>query len=136
MNDAALAEFLAKKFHFGQFYGKEPYDYHLNAVAASVKEQYDERLVTISWLHDILEDTECTEEVLRALFDKDIVDAVVALTKQQGMSYEEYIARVKANALAMKVKLIDSKCNMEESMKRGDMKRVRKYANQILLLAS
>jgi (p)ppGpp synthase/HD superfamily hydrolase len=136
LSEAVLAAGIAEKFHAGQLYGKEPYIYHLRAVVQSLETEYDERLVIIGWLHDIIEDTDCTEELLRALFDKDIVDAVLALSKRKGEPYEDYIARVKANPLALKVKMHDSKCNMEESLKRGDMKRVRKYANQILLLAS
>ena len=136
MNQSQLAWGLAEKFHFGQMYGKEEYTYHLAAVVTRLSEEYDDRAEVIGILHDILEDTACTECLLRELFDKDIVDAIVALSKQNGEAYDAYIARVKANPLALKIKLHDSKCNMSESLKRGDMKRVRKYANQIMLLAS
>lgn len=138
MNDVDLMMHLAFKYHAGQKYGEVDYVEHLSQVSSSVKGAYsdDERLPIIAWGHDILEDTVCTEEILRALFDKDIVNAIVAITKQRTDTYEEYLARVKANELAAKVKLHDAWCNMRESFRRGDMKRVRKYANTILALTN
>lgn len=135
MSEVTLAENLAEKFHAGQLYGALPYTHHLRAVADAVVGEYDDRLTIIALLHDILEDTSCTQALLRSLFDKDIVDAVVAISKIKGESYESYIERVKANALALKVKICDSMCNLTESLKRKDMKRVRKYSYQIHLLA-
>ena len=96
----------------------------------------DDRLPVIGLLHDILEDTAMTEAVLRSLFDKDIVNAVVALTKVADEPYEAYIERVRGNALALKVKMHDSLCNLKESMVRGDKKRILKYSKQLQLLAA
>ena len=135
MTDYPLAIAIANKFHAGQMYGKNPYSFHLEAVAKSCAEENDDRLPVVAWLHDILEDTDCKEEFLRAIFDKDIVDAVVAISKKDGEPYEFYIDRVKANSLALRVKLHDSLCNLRESLLRSDMKRVRKYSKQIGLLA-
>lgn len=136
MNDLELARTIARKFHAGQKYGNNDYMYHLEAVTEKALDDFDDRLAVIAMLHDILEDTACTLSTLHALFDKDICNAVVAVTKLfADASYEDYIARCKANPLARKVKMYDSSANMEESMRRGDMKRVLKYANQIKLLA-
>ena len=137
LEDIKLAESLAYKFNAGQRYGKEPYTKHLEAVATSVMEaERDDRLPVIGLLHDILEDTAMTEAVLRSLFDKDIVNAVVALTKVADEPYEAYIERVRGNALALKVKMHDSLCNLKESMVRGDKKRILKYSKQLQLLAA
>lgn len=138
MNDYDLAKHLAEKYHAGQKYGEMTYTYHLSMVANSVHKAYpkDERLDVIAWLHDILEDTSCTVEALRALFDDDVVKAVVALTKLKTEDRATYLARVMANPLAAKVKLHDAWCNMTESFDRNDTKRVRKYAETILALTA
>lgn len=143
-NDFALAKALAERFHQGQMYGKHPYMYHLEMVANSVSEESDERLATVAILHDILEDTSCTEGLLYSLFEDNIVKAVIALSKiSTGTGYgsviidepyEEYIARVKNNSLAKIVKMHDTLCNLKESLVRRDMNRVRKYSKQMNLL--
>jgi (p)ppGpp synthase/HD superfamily hydrolase len=134
MRELVLARAVARKFHAGQMYGKNEYMYHLEMVAASVQREYDDRLEIVALLHDILEDTDCAEITLRQLFDEDIVDAVVAITKWECLSKDDYIARVKANPLARKVKVHDSLCNLTESIIRGDTKRIVKYSKQIQLL--
>lgn len=138
MTDLELSEHLATKFHAGQMYGEWPYTTHIAHVRGSVGSHFpgDERLKIIANLHDILEDTSMTEPVLRALFDDDIVDAVVALTKLENESRSDYLFRVKSNPLALKVKLCDSLSNLHHSMKRNDMRRVRKYAEYIAYLSA
>lgn len=138
MTDLELAIHLANKFHAGQTYGSFVYTYHLGAVAQSVKAAYpgDERLEIIAWLHDILEDTACTEEILRGLFESDIVHAVVAMTMKDGQSRDEYLTRLATNPLALKVKMHDAFCNMTESFNRNDTRRVRKYAETLIKLSN
>jgi (p)ppGpp synthase/HD superfamily hydrolase len=136
MKDLELARGLAEKFHAGQMYGRHPYMYHLEMVSSALKDDGDERLAIIGMLHDMLEDTACKVELLEALFEDNIVEAVLAIThKKSWQSREEYLTEVKANPLAKKVKLVDLMMNMRESILRGDMKRVKKYAEQIALLA-
>jgi hypothetical protein len=48
-------------------------------------------------------------------FDGAIVDAVVALTRIKGEAPEVYYARVRANALARRVKLADIHDNLDPS---------------------
>ena len=135
MHESELAKIIAGKYHRGQLYGKEPYMYHLEMVASSLKKENDDRLPAIGYLHDILEDTDCKESLLRELFEDNIVSAVVALTKVEGEPYEFYIDRVKANPLALVVKMHDTLCNLSESLQRRDMKRVRKYSKQMGILS-
>ena len=134
MSDYELAHMVAQKFHAGQKYGKDSYMVHLEAVANSLKSQADDRLPVIGILHDILEDTSCSQDVLFSLFEDNVVKAVVALTKVEGEAYDHYISRVKANQLAKTVKMHDTLCNLSESLKRLDMKRVIKYSKQMQLL--
>lgn len=135
MKDLELARALAQKFHAGQMYGREPYMYHLEMVTASCGRENDDRLQVIAMLHDIIEDTDVTYDMLLMMFGKDIANAVKALTKDSGDPYAMYIDRVKENELARIVKMHDTLCNLEESMVRRDTKRIMKYSKQLQLLA-
>lgn len=134
-NDIQLAWSLVDKFHAGQLYGKKPYRSHLEEVHDSVAEgTTDDRLGVVSILHDILEDTTCTESTLRWLFEDNVVDAVVAITKKPLQTQADYLAQVKGNQMARRVKMHDSFCNMRASLMRFDAKRVKKYAAVIAYL--
>jgi (p)ppGpp synthase/HD superfamily hydrolase len=66
----------------------------------------DAKIVAV--LHDTVEDTNQTLEGLRtAGFSDTIIDAVDAITKRKGEKKREYWARVRANPLALYVKLWD-----------------------------
>lgn len=59
-------------------------------------------------LHDVVEDTDATPESLLALgVPEGVVDAVVALTKREGETYDDFVARAGAHPIARKVKLAD-----------------------------
>lgn len=136
-HDIAIAKVLADKYHAGQMYGKDPYTAHLEQVAYSVAEgTTDERMVVVAWLHDILEYTDCSVEALRILFEDNIVDAVIAITRPQDMEKQLYLQRCKANPMARMVKIHDSLCNLRASVMRFDSWRIQKYAYQINYLAS
>lgn len=127
---------MAMKAHSAQKYGDEPYWVHLDAVAKKVVTLGGQcKHMIVAWLHDILEDTNITEHDLRAAgFDNEVVTAVILLTKVHGYNYAEYIAEINENPLARLVKLADTLCNLEQSLKEDNQKRVRKYAKQVQLL--
>jgi (p)ppGpp synthase/HD superfamily hydrolase len=107
-------------------------------VAIKVKRAFpgDERLEVIAWLHDILEDTVCTYEMLLALFGDEVADAVKAMTKREDESRDDYIfLRVKPHPLARKVKLCDAFCNLHESLMRNDERRIKRYGETLGKLA-
>jgi (p)ppGpp synthase/HD superfamily hydrolase len=107
------AESLARRLHSDQFdKSGAPYSEHCRRVAAKL---INIQSKTVGWLHDVLEDTELDEGALRAQFDGAIVDAVVALTRIKGEASEVYYARVRANALALEVKLADIHDNLDPS---------------------
>lgn len=138
ITDIELSWYLATKFHAGQTYGDgKPYTTHLDSVRNIVSQmnKEDERLAIIANLHDILEDTSMTEEALRVLFDKDVIDAVVAMTKVEGVAEEDYLVQVRQNALARQVKMADSMSNLSASVKRMDIKRIKKYTRYLSALA-
>ena len=64
-----------------------------------------ERIVAI--LHDVLEDTDITEEDLKKEFTLDVVAAVVAITKLDEETYLEFVARCCKNKIAINVKRAD-----------------------------
>lgn len=67
----------------------------------------------VGLLHDIVEDTKVTEDVLRFNgYEPYIIDAVHALTRKINEPYFEYIQRVKDNHLAARVKIADAGHNL------------------------
>ncbi|MFN0086180.1 MAG: HD domain-containing protein [Blastocatellia bacterium] len=83
-------------------------------------------------LHDVVEDSDWTIELLRAEgFSEEILRTVDCLTHREGESYETFVKRVKTDALARRVKLADLEDNM--NLKRlavvtpKDLARLEKY---------
>lgn len=125
---------LVKRAHKGQKYGNSPYTFHLVSVSDKVHELFGADLYTkkIALLHDVLEDTSVTEGDLRKMLIPDqVIEAVVLLTKTDSLGYTEYLRNITKNERAFKVKVADSYCNLTESIKIGDVKRIRKYSSQI-----
>lgn len=86
----------------------------------------------IAILHDIIEDTDVTEDYLLKIgLSKRIVDAVVALTRSEDIDYQEYIKNLGSNPLAKEVKLADLEHNMDlkrlPTLEEKDLERNRKY---------
>lgn len=98
-----------------------------------------EKQKIVAVLHDVLEDTKITEkDLIKEGFCKEIVEAVVCLTKKENEYYFDYITRVKQNNIARVVKLADLEDNMNlnriKNVTEKDRQRVEKYkkAKQIL----
>ena len=112
---------LAYNAHHGQFdKGGVPYIFHPIHLA----EQMDDEISTcVALLHDTVEDTDVTLEELAERFPREIVEAVDLLTHRDGVDYFDYIRAIKANPIAVKVKLADLAHN-------GDPKRICNKGNQ------
>ena len=87
----------------------------------------------VGMLHDIIEDTVVSCNILEQLgFNKEIIDAIVILTKET-LDYEKYIDIIinSNNLIAIDVKLKDLEHNMDISRidkpKEEDYKRIEKY---------
>lgn len=62
-------------------YTGEPYWKHPEAVAALVKTvRHTPEMVAAAYMHDVIEDTPCTEEQMRAEFGDPVTDLVIWLT--------------------------------------------------------
>ena len=101
-----------------------PYFVHPFTVAMKMDTEAE---ICAALLHDVLEDTSITPEYLRENFTPEIADAVEILTHKSGTSYDEYILAVKANPIALKVKLADIEHNMDETRLAGNSEALRNH---------
>lgn len=107
-----------------------PYVFHPFHLA----EQMDaEDAICVALLHDVIEDTDMALQDLRgAGFPGHILEAVACMTHDPADSYRDYIARIKENDLACKVKLADLAHNSDLSrldcVTQRDLDRAKRYA--------
>lgn len=67
----------------------------------------------VALLHDTIEDTDVTPNYLLAEgFPREIVDAVLSVTKREGESYEDFVRRASQNHIGRVVKLRDLEDNL------------------------
>lgn len=133
---------LAELAHVGQTrWGGEPYITHPRAVASKLKEfaeKYPSPLHSwsstadeykvVAWLHDVVEDTDCTlGNLLDVGFPYRIVQAVDAITHREDESYATYLERVRKDCLARIVKLADITHNLETINRKKNKQRTDKY---------
>ena len=104
----------ATKKHEGQTRtGGEPYITHPVAVAEIVaKRGFGEEYVLAGLFHDLLEDTDATEEEILSLSSEATLRAVKLLTKEKGYVMSEYMAGIVANPIAREVKAADRLHNL------------------------
>lgn len=123
---------LAEKAHEGQFRrdGKTPYFEHVKQVVDGV-EGWEAKMVAV--LHDSLEDTSLKREDLeKAGIPQRVIEGVLAMTKPDGMPYQDYIRNiVSKNPLAKQVKLADIRANLSDA---PTERQKAKYAEALKLL--
>jgi len=118
MNDSEslqLALEFAKEKHKGQKrIGGDDYISHPIAVSEIVKSQgLDENYQIAALFHDLLEDTDATQEEILKFANQEILEAVKLLTKKKGYDMSEYIAYIKQNPIAYAVKAADRLHNLQ-----------------------
>ena len=122
-------DFAATK-HMGQVdKANAPYILHPLRVMMNVS-TIQQKIVAV--LHDVLEDTNTTVDELYDLgCDKDIVEAILALTKPKGESRTEAAKRTLQNPIARVVKIADINDNMDLSRIHSptdkDFERIKEY---------
>lgn len=137
MSNYELALKIATEAHKGQVdKAGVPYINHPLTVASLVDTE-EEKIVAL--LHDTIEDTNITEQDLIDYgFPNEIVEAVKLLTHDKNVPYMDYVAKIKDNELARKVKIADLTHNSDLSRLKEitdkDKKRYEKYQKALLYL--
>jgi len=122
---------LAVEAHAGEV-DKQGKPYILHPLHLMMQMETAEEMIT-AVLHDVVEDTNTTLEDLRQHgFPEVVLEALELLTHDTAStSYEEYVAAIKPNPLARKVKLADLAHNMDvrrlPEMGMNDYGRLEKY---------
>ena len=111
-----MAMQIAYDAHYGQVdRGKTPYIFHPMHVAESMQ---DEDSTVVAILHDVLEDTPVSPELLiRKGIPERLVETVQILTRGEGETYGEYLTRIltSGNETALRVKYADVLHNLDET---------------------
>lgn len=113
-----------------------PYVFHPFHLAEQMN---DEATTVVALLHDVVEDTAITfEDLEKQGFDDEIINALKFLTHDEKTPYMDYVAEIKKNSIAAKVKLEDLKHNSDLSrlsvIDEKALKRKEKYEKAIKLL--
>lgn len=126
MTKLFLAKILSRFMHKNQKYGKHSYYYHLKKVEIVIGnytwDYKDNNIYRIlSYLHDIVEDTNMKLWIIRLIFGNRISDAVYCITDEKIKNRKErknktYL-KISRNIDSLIVKLADRITNMEESLK-------------------
>lgn len=119
---------------------KEPYINHPMRVALTVFSLFPEdyEAVCAALLHDVVEDTKITEEMLRCAFSGRTVDLVMGLTKQSKESDGERLIRKaidrrhysSGNSTVQTIKCCDMYDNAKDQADLGDVDYSRMYLSE------
>ena len=110
----------AVKAHDGMRRKKSETPYILHPMEAAVivgTMTSDQNLISAAALHDVVEDSDWTFEMLKGEgFSDDVIDALKCVTKlSEDEDYDHFIDRILGNQLAVKVKLNDLEDNLDLS---------------------
>jgi (p)ppGpp synthase/HD superfamily hydrolase len=129
MNIVEIAKNIAEEAHKNQYRndGITPYMDHIEGVVEILKNTHktieirneyslinDEVLAT-AYLHDTLEDTSVTEEMLREKMPYRVIEAVRTLTRKKEQPYDDYMSNVAMLRIARLVKIADMLHNLTSS---------------------
>jgi len=123
---------IAATAHAGQMdKGGKPYILHPLWVMNKVR-HLGVDYMTAAILHDVVEDTDWTIELLRAEgFNEEVLDALMLLTHSSFEPYDKYIEALSTNEIATAVKMRDlehnSKITRLKGLKPRDFDRLAKY---------
>jgi (p)ppGpp synthase/HD superfamily hydrolase len=139
INIADAAKEFAIAQHGAQKYGDRPYSYHLAQVSQVLAEfgyAGDEAIAAAGWLHDTLEDTPATYEMLVSEFGKETADIVWAVTSELGQNrgerFRKTALKIQSNKKALIVKLADRIANTEASIQ-SNSKLYKMYVKELTL---
>jgi (p)ppGpp synthase/HD superfamily hydrolase len=131
--------YFAAGAHEGQFVSGQNYSYvvHLigvcmEALRAATIEPADSNLIMqCSLLHDTIEDTPVTLNILNDRFGAQVAEGVLALTHQEGESVRDYMAKIVMQKREIwMVKLADRIWNMNEPPEHWDIDKRKEYQEE------
>jgi (p)ppGpp synthase/HD superfamily hydrolase len=139
MSTLERAIVIAAEAHAGQSdKAGNPYVLHPLRVMLRLDTQ-DERIAGV--LHDVVEDCEWTIDDLRGEgFSPAVLRAIDSVTKREGESYDDFIARAAADPIGRRVKLADLRDNCDlrriANPTAKDYARIEKYRKAIRTIES
>lgn len=99
--------------HHGQVdKGGLPYIFHPYHLAEQME---DEISCCAALLHDVVEDTDMTMEDLAKEFPIEVIEVLKLLTHREDAPYFDYVRSIRANPIAVTVKLADIAHNSNQS---------------------
>ena len=131
---------VATEAHHGQFdKGGKPYILHPLHLMSQL--MFDIELATIAVLHDVVEDSEWTIDLLTYNgFSDRVTTALELLTHDPDDSYEQYIDRISYSKDALRVKRKDLEHNSDitrlKGIKEKDLERMAKYHKAFIFLGT
>ena len=113
-----------------------PYVFHPIHLAEQMDDEYS---TVTALLHDVVEDTSYTFEDLQNFgYPEEVLEALRLLTHDKAVPYMEYVAAIKGNPIARKVKLADLRHNSDITrlnvIDQRALERVKKYREAINFL--
>lgn len=89
-----------------------PYIFHPIHLAEAMD---DEVSCCAALLHDVVEDTDVTMDELAQEFPEEVMAVLRLLTHEEGVPYFDYVRKIKANPIAVKIKLADIAHNCDQT---------------------
>jgi (p)ppGpp synthase/HD superfamily hydrolase len=133
MSDIERAIQIAVSAHAGaKDKAGNPYVLHPLNVMQRVRSHGEEAMIA-AVLHDVVEDSDWTLDKLRHEgFNTEVITAVDALSRRQGETYEDFIARAMGHPIGRIVKIADLEENMDirrlqHDLTEKDAERLRRY---------
>jgi (p)ppGpp synthase/HD superfamily hydrolase len=114
--------------------GKHAYNHSLEVMLDSYLINDTQRAAAA--LHDVFEDTNTTDDDLRAFgISERVIEIVKILTHRKGESYVDYIYRVKQDSDATRIKIEDISNNMSYERQKGLPKETKDRMNSKYVMA-
>lgn len=108
-----------------------PYIFHPMAVAELLKKYgYDIDYQVAGILHDVLEDTDATDEEVK-VFGEDIYEAVKLVTRPKGADEAEYVKNILGNRMAAAVKNADKIHNVCDIITTNNKNAILDYTKKV-----
>lgn len=113
-----------------------PYVFHPIHLAEQMEDEYS---TVVALLHDVVEDTAYTfQDLYQMGYPEPVIKAIRLMTHPEGLPYLDYVAAIKSDPIARKVKLADLRHNSDltrlDHVDAKALARAEKYKQAIALL--